>query len=259
MGEYSYKPIMEGWVWSYSRLNSFDDCPYKFFMHYIDDEQEQDMFYASYGSFMHEMLADYYSGKCSKDELPSRFLYSFSDKVKGNRPSDAITKSYIEKGFQYFNNFVPLDIGVLGVEQEAHFNIGGFPIVGIIDLIGEKNGEIYVIDHKSRDLKQKSNRKTPTQNDIEIDAMMRQLYVYSKYIIDEFNKPPRYLCLNCFRSREVISTEFNTEKYNQTMEWVVKTINEIMEQDDFYPKVDFFKCKYLCGLNDRCEYFKLNK
>lgn len=35
MGEISYRPLIEAMTWSYSRLEIFDDCPYRWFLTYI--------------------------------------------------------------------------------------------------------------------------------------------------------------------------------------------------------------------------------
>ena len=257
MGEYSYRPIMEDWVWSYSRISAFDDCPYKFFMHYIDGENENEMFYSSYGSFVHKLHELYYTGKVNAEDLPIVFLKGFSTEVKGKRPSDKIVSEYIEKGLLYFNSFKPFEYDIIGVEKEVHFNVGGFPMVGIIDFIGKDKNDFVIIDHKSRDLKQRSNRQKKTQNDLEIDDKLKQLYLYSTYIKDEYGVFPKYLCFNCFKSGVFIKEQFDTDQYKEAVEWAVKTINDIMDADEFYPRVDFFRCRYLCGLNDRCDYYKM--
>lgn len=50
MGEVSYLPLIEDMVWSYSRIESFNDCPYRFFLKYISKCKETDKFYASYST-----------------------------------------------------------------------------------------------------------------------------------------------------------------------------------------------------------------
>ena len=56
MGEVSYRPLIEDMVWSYSRIECFDDCPYRWYLKYISGMKESPMFYTSYGSFMHRLL-----------------------------------------------------------------------------------------------------------------------------------------------------------------------------------------------------------
>lgn len=54
MGEVSYRPLIEAMTWSYSRLEIFDDCPYRWFLTYIHTPKlkKEDKFYAAYG-FVH--------------------------------------------------------------------------------------------------------------------------------------------------------------------------------------------------------------
>lgn len=57
MGEISYRPLIEAMTWSYSRLEIFDDCPYRWFLTYIHTPKlkKEDKFYAAYGLFMHDL------------------------------------------------------------------------------------------------------------------------------------------------------------------------------------------------------------
>ena len=103
MGDISYRPLIEDFVWSYSRVSSFEDCPYKWFMKYISGDSEQPTFYASYGSFIHSLIERYYSGELKREELPMAFLLGFSAGVRGERPSDKIVRNYIAAGKRYFD------------------------------------------------------------------------------------------------------------------------------------------------------------
>lgn len=53
MGEVNYAPIIQEMTWSYSRIKAFDDCHYRWYLQYIRRLHGKDMFFASYGSFMH--------------------------------------------------------------------------------------------------------------------------------------------------------------------------------------------------------------
>lgn len=71
--------------------------------------------------------------------------------------------------------------------------IGGNPFKGYIDVIGERDGGIYIIDRKSHRLKSRNNRCVPTESDKELDSYLRQLYLYGEYIKCRFGAPPRGL------------------------------------------------------------------
>lgn len=259
MGDMVFAPLIEDMVWSYSRIDAFDDCPYRFFLKYIDGCKETDMFYASYGSFIHKLIERYYKGELTKDEMLMEFLTGFSNSVKGMRPQQSIVEKYIKCGIEYLKSFAPFKYNMIDVEKKVEFTIGNKPFVGFIDYLGEKDGEYYIVDNKSRDLKPRSKRKKPTLKDQELDKMLRQLYIYSAAIKQEYGKFPKSLCFNCFRTGVFIEEPFVEEAYLETIDWAKKKIDEIKVTEDFYPNYEFFPCNYICGVNNDCIYYLSEK
>lgn len=254
MSEVSYLPLIEDMVWSYSRIESFNDCPYRFFLKYISKCEETDKFYASYGSFMHKLIENYYRGILSKEDMVTEFLTGFSENVKGVRPQESTVQKYIKCGVDYLSSFQPFKYPMVDVEKRVDFEIDGLKFVGFIDYLGEQDGEYYIIDNKSRDLKPRSNRAKPTVKDKELDSMLRQLYIYSAAVKQEYGKFPKALCFNCFKSGVFIEEPFKEEVYLEAIEWVKNSIKEIKETDEFYPNREFFSCYYICGVNEDCIY-----
>lgn len=247
MGEVLYEPLIRDMTWSYSRVSSYDDCPYEWFRHYIADERGRENFYASYGSFMHEIIEKYYKNNASKEDLLIEFLTGFSSKVLGERPKESTVDKYIKAGINYIKNMEKLPMNIIGVEEQIKFNIGGIKMVGKLDIVAEKDGEIYIIDNKSRDLKPRSNRKTPTQLDLELDEMLKQLYIYSEAVRQKYGRFPGFLCFNCFKNGQFIVEKFNKDAFDNAMQWLKSTIEYICKSEDFRPFVDFFYCKNLCA------------
>lgn len=256
MGEVSYRPLIEDMVWSYSRIECFNDCPYKWYLKYISRCEETPQFYASYGSFMHKLLEQYYKGELTKEEMQIKFLFDFSKEVQGLRPPEKTVKKYIDAGVNYLKQFRPFPYNVLGVEKEVRFEIDGIPFVGYIDFLGEKDGELYIVDNKSRDMKPRSCKKMPTVNDKELDEMLRQLYIYAAAVKQEYGKYPKSLCFNCFKSGVFIEEPFRMQAFDEALNWVKKNVEAIRDADDFYPNVEFFNCFYLCGVSDECLYWQ---
>ena len=214
MGEAIYKPLIDEMVWSYSRIETFGDCPYKWFLKYVKHYKESDMFYASYGLFMHKLIEGFYRGTLSKEDMLDRFLADFSKEVRGERPRDSIVRKYIQCGAAYLRHFEPLRFHTVDIEKEIHFDIDGIPFIGFVDYIGKENGEYVIVDHKSRDLKPRSTRKQPTVKDKELDFMLRQLYIYAAAIKKEYGKFPKLLCFNCFKSNVLIEEPFDEAAYH---------------------------------------------
>lgn len=249
-----YLPIIENMVWSYSRISCFDQCPYHFFLKYIYGEEEEDRFYTSYGSFIHTLIERYYNGELKKEELPEEFLLGFSNHVKGKRPQESTVEKYIQSGVNYFKNFTEFKYEMVGVEEKIIFNIGQYKFIGFIDYLGKDGDDLIIIDNKSRELKPRSKRKKPTQKDIELDNMFKQLYLYAVGVKQKYGKYPTKLCFNCFRNNVFIEEEFDEGKLNQAVEELLSSIEVIKKCEEFFPNNDFFFCRELCGNSGSCVY-----
>lgn len=257
MNNTNYKPLIDGMTWSYSRLSSFESCPYGWKLKYIDKEKDEPMFYTSYGSYVHKLLQMYYDGFLSSSDLKYQFLLGFQNNVIGERPQQSIVEKYIESGKSYFESFKPFDMRTIAVEKDASFNIGDMKCIGFVDYVGEKDGNLYIVDHKSRELKNRSGRKKPTKNDELIDSMLKQLYIYSIDIENTFGTKPSYLCFNCFRNGEFIKEPFDNAAFESAKQWAVDTKDWISRTSDFYPTLNYFYCRYLCGLHNKCFYYDI--
>lgn len=257
MGETLYRPLIEDMTWSYSRIECFNDCPYRFFLKYIKKCEETPQFYASYGSFMHKLLEKYYKNELNKEEMQTKFLFDFSKEVQGPRPQESTVRKYIDLGLRYLEQFRPFPFNMIDVEKKVEFKIHGKPFIGFIDYLGEKDGELYIVDNKSRELKPRSKRATPTVKDRELDEMLKQLYIYSAAIKEEYGKFPKSLCFNCFKNQTFIEEPFNMAAYERAIQWALSEIESIESAEDFYPSIDYFGCYYICGVHDDCCYWEM--
>ena len=253
MSEVSYRPLIDEMVWSYSRLETFDDCPYRWFLKYIKNYEDIDQFYATYGSFIHKLIEEYYRGKLKKEEMLTKFLIDFKKEVRGLRPKQGTVEKYIQYGIDYLKSFEPFRFNMIDVEKKVEFSIDGIPFVGFIDYFGEEDGEYVIVDNKSRSLKPRSNRPKPTLKDQELDEVLKQLYIYSAAIKQEYGKFPKLLCFNCFRTGVFIEEPFNEEAYYKTIEWVKRQVEYIKNEEDFSPYLDYFSCRFICGVNEDCD------
>ena len=256
MGDVIYKPIIDSMRWSYSRITSFENCPYAWYLRYLYGETEQQNFYASYGSFVHKLLERYFKGELPRQSLPTEFLMGFATNVEGKRPSEDIVGKYIESGYNYFKGFDGFEYETVDVECRLEFCIGQTEFVGFVDFLGkDSDGNLVVVDHKSRDLKPRSGRKKPTKKDEELSQYLRQLYLYSVGIEQKFGKLPTKLCFNCFKSGVFIEEPFNHDAFEQAKDWTVHEVRYIADETEFRPCLDWFYCNNLCGFKEVCCYY----
>lgn len=259
MAAIDYSPLIRDMVWSYSRLEAFEACPYRWFLHYILNFESDEKFYASFGSFIHHLLEQFYSGKKDRSEIILEFITEFQSMVGGRRPNEKILSGYIQNGVDYLETFEPLPFSAVDIEKKIRFSIprDGKPdiqMVGIIDYLGEKDGELYIVDHKSRRIRPRSGRAKPTMKDKELDDLLRQLYVYSIGVEQNYGRLPNWLCFNCFRTGTLIIEPFRQEAFEEAKRWVVDTVEKIESTSEFSPKQDMFSCSWICGVNRHCKY-----
>lgn len=123
-----------------------------------------------------------------------------------------------------------------------------------------KDGDnIIILDNKSRALKPRSGRKKPTKSDLELDEYLRQLYLYSIPIQTEFQQYPERLEFNCFRTQQIIPEPFREDALEHAKLWALQTIDTITQNEDWSPKMEYWKCKYLCDHSHQCEYQLMNR
>lgn len=249
--------IIDEMVWSYSRITTYETCPYKFFLAYILKLDKKPLFFSDYGSFIHSIIEKYLTGGLRRNELDKYYLSEFKNNVIGRAPNLSVFKNYFQQGLSYMKNFAfPYD-NVLDIEKKINFEIGGKPFVGFIDAVANDTG-ISVVDNKSRNLKKRSARKKPVKSDKELDKYLRQLYLYSLGIVKEYNSLPEELCFNCFRSGTIIKEPFIQEDFEKAQKWALDMIDIIRNTTEWIPNVDYFVCNYLCDMCDHCDYNRLS-
>ena len=254
----NYSHIINEMVWSYSRIGKFETCPYQFLLSYIFGVEKKRLFFSDYGSFIHSIIEKYFNKDLKKRELSTYYLSEFQRNVVGKAPNISIFENYFQQGLSYLNNFDFPYSNVIAVEKKFHFRIGKRKFIGIVDAIADDNG-IIIIDNKSRSLKPYSNRKKPTLSDMELDNYFKQLYLYSVGIKKEYKSLPKALGFNCFRTQTSIIEPFDNDRYIKTKKWATNTIDTIINNTDWSPKINYFICNNLCDVCHHCEYHSLGK
>lgn len=256
-----YEHLIREMAWSYSRIKTFYDCPFRWFLKYIRYPREDwdALFFSSYGSLMHELLEKFYKKELSADQALTTYLVNFKSKVPKKAPNPTVFRNYFNDGFTYLSSLAPISGRIVGVEEKVETEISGVPFVGFLDLEIEDDDGFFIVDHKSRALKPRSKRKKPTKSDELLDEYLVQLYLYSEFFRQKRGEFPKYLCFNCFRNNTLIREPFVQEHHERALHWLTSKIEEIAVEKDFDPDIDWFKCTFLCDAHDKCDYFQLMK
>lgn len=248
-------------TWSFSRLNSFYNCPYEWYLHYIDCNNSESGFFGEYGSFIHKILEKYEKGELSLFDLNQYYEDNFHNEIPHDAPPNKyvdIKQSYYDKGYEYLSN-IDLDLdayNILGVEKKVEFEILDKPFIGFIDLLlQDKNtGEITILDHKSASIKILKSGKISKSDQDHFLEFKHQLYLYSIPIIKEYGSVSK-LKWNMFKDQKWIEISWDKFEYDDAIQWAENTIKLIEDEKEWRCKQDYYYCNYLCGQrNNACEY-----
>lgn len=213
------------------------------------------MFFSSYGSFIHKVMQLYLSGKLDKDETINYFLDNYDEQVAGPTPNIKMQNSYFEKSLDYLQTVDFPFKDIIAVEKKVNFDVGGYPFVGYIDVLAKVgSSQTALIDHKSHNLHKRSGRKFQTEYDKELDRYLRQLYLYSIPVKDEYGKYPATLNYNCYRYGTWISEKFDPYQLERVKYWAVGQIETIKQEEDWEPNPEPFYCEFLCDNAEGCPY-----
>lgn len=258
MSDYNF--IIDNFVWSFSRLTSFTQCPYNAKRRYIDCEHGENNAAAENGLAVHQTLEEWLNGKVDLFDLPDVYEQKFDELVVHDFPYNKyvdLRQSTHDECLEYFENLTPLDdsIEVLGVELEECFMVGKYNFVGYIDLLfrNKDTGDIYISDHKSFKPKWLKRKNDISKSDKpKLETYKKQLYLYATNILDRYGKVD-FLRWNLFRQRKNLIIPFNLDEYKATQEWAISEIEKIKKIEEFTPNTEeVYFCLNLCDFRNDC-------
>ncbi len=246
-------------IYSYSAISSFEACPLKFKLAYIDKikppRRSIEMFL---GTRVHEALEKLYRDKLFGKLLTLEELLDFYNERWRREMSDAIfvAKEYDAENYRimgqrylvdYYNTYKPFDEGrTIALEKKVFFPLNDrYWISGIIDRITEVNGVYEVHDYKT-------SLYLPTKKEIEEDCQLA-LYAIALdhlYGVKDIELVWHFLAFN----KEI---RLRKPSYEDAREEVIKRIEEIEEarkRNEFPPRESSL-CPY-CSYKPLCPLFK---
>lgn len=259
------KHLPQGFRYSFSKIESFRQCPMAFYLTYVENpdfDDEIPSYFSQYGSLMHSLLEEYYKGElpdfCLADEWRSRY-----DKAV-TVPPPPFPAGFGEKNYasavSYLDHFSGLPDGfeILSVEKKFVLDIEGYAVSGIADLVlrNKETGAISVIDHKTKsDASMKKDMQT----------YRKQLYLYAIWVHRDYGVWPESLAFNMVKSGKMLEEKFDPAMIQETVEWILSGIHDIETADLFEDwatciapdeeKEPYF-CRWLCGSNASCDRYQ---
>lgn len=153
-------------VWSFSRLDCFENCKLSYKYGYIDRVNGKDNIYNLVGTFMHDNKEAYLNKLITKEKWLSDFDdYIFELQMNGvNFPNEIIKNNYVES-ISHYIKYQEDNINKNIIEKFVLYQIDENNwIQGYIDYIDVKDGVFRIIDFKTSseytgDKKKKAGRQ----------------------------------------------------------------------------------------------------
>lgn len=251
--------VFDNMTWSFSRLESFYQCPLAWRRTYIDCEPKCSNAFAEYGSCCHKILEQYEKGEIGLFDLANEYEHRFQEEVITDFPHNKyadLRESYYLKGQKYFEEISPLsdDMTILGIEEKINFTIDNKPFIGFIDLrYKDKDGHIIFMDHKSANVKFNKDGSVSKSSQRKMLMYKRQQYLYTIPFIEAGEKVD-FLEWNFFNNQKIYRIPWDLHEYTEAIVWAKNTVDLIEQEELWQPNVDWYYCVNLCDHRDFCEY-----
>lgn len=150
-------------VWSFSRVNSFKQDPYGWFLRYIKHEpsdKDNGNAYGIYGNMVHDIMEDYYKGIIAREDCAKVFDEKWQELsllgLKFNNTDEESEKRLKDKYYKdilsFMNTFETIDgehhceqpVAAL-LENKNHKEA----FFGYIDFLNKNNNHYQIIDYKT--------------------------------------------------------------------------------------------------------------
>lgn len=252
-----YKNLLDGMVWSYSRLTAYEHCPFSWYRRYIEGETGEGSFYADNGKAMHEVFDALIKGEVSFEDAPSLYLEKF-EAITTYVKQDIMDKTF-DTCINYLCNIdenVLDDYEVIGSEIKLDFYVYGFRFTGFVDLLlRDKDGNLIIVDHKSSDPFLKKNGEPYAKTREQFENYTKQMGLYCKGINQMYGEMPTKIVFHHFKNDGKLTViPVNERLIEDAVTWCLGVIEKIYKDETFEAKPKTGFCYRLCDYRKDCEY-----
>lgn len=246
----------KNFTWSYSRLSSYESCPYQWYLNYIENREGCSNWYAENGSAVHETLEKVAKGIIDIADAGEYYLVltqynsEYVRESTRDKTENQCLDFFAEYDFSLFTNYQIVD-----AEEEINFSVGDYNFHGFIDLhLKDNEGNHIIVDYKSASDTLKKNGEPKKQFSDTWDGYKKQALLYACGIYQQYKTYPKTLKWLLFRDQKVVSIDFDEEDCETVQQWAINTIHNIENDEEFLPKKNYLMCNQLCDFRLSCEY-----
>ncbi len=247
-------------VYSHSRLQTFEQCPYKYKLKYIDKipVEYRKTVEAFVGEMVHKTLEILFRQILESNKILSKGellkIYNmlweseWDDQILVNDQKNLSMYKYIGAKLisQYYTLNYPFnDLKTIAVETEEKIDLidGSKYHIKIDRLAKDHDNNFYVIDYKT-------NNRMKSSEEVDKD---RQLAMYSLWVLRNFPEAKLiYLRWDMLKFNKSILSVRTKDQLTALEQYVVKLIKDIESTEEFIPRPSVL-CKW-CVYKNICEY-----
>ena len=247
--------------YSHSRLSTFEQCKYKYKLHYIDKVKVDvpTTVEAFMGDLVHQTLEKLYTDLKFQKSTTLKELISFYKQLWEKEWTDDILivkEEYSQENYRkmgekfisdYYLHYKPFDqMTILGLETQDRMPLSNGDEYHVrIDKLGCIGDTYYVCDYKT-------NSRMKNQEEADAD---RQLAMYSIWVKDRFRDAKKVVLLwHMLAFDKEVTSERNDQELKELHDDTVALIKEVESCKEFPPNVTAL-CSY-CGFKGICPSFK---
>ena len=220
---------------SYSRLDTYEMCPSKYFYTYIQKEDRVFGAAASLGNVIHGVLEDTVGEPLVYEEMLTRMEHHRAIYDPDLQIGDELLLAGKEMIGEFVDRHEDEEFDVIGKEKSFELIIGSALVRGFIDLlIRDSDGTIHVVDYKSG--RWEVTYKNAPKN--------LQIGIYALAASIMFPDTPIYAELYYLLSGRRKGHLFSPEDMEEVYEVVLEKVNNIIDDRNFTATNDRRPCTF---------------
>lgn len=233
--------------WSFSRLDTYNTCPYSYYAKYVLKEEEVPNDWATNGTAVHDTMEFVANKELLPEEAGDYYFHSLPD-LNFPTMKEGYKEKLVVDCLSFCENVPNLDLDldkVIAVEREFEIDVQGETLKGFIDLELRFEDGILNRDWKTSSMSGFTGKK--------LQHKLKQLYLYSESTKEHFGEYPKYLEFYMVRFQKAIRVEFDKKAHQEAIDWMMRTVEDIYNAKGFPQKEDYFFCNNICGVAS-CEF-----
>jgi hypothetical protein len=229
-------------VYSYSRLDKFETCPFSYHCTYNLKLPEIGNDWSTGGSFLHEAVENVLKELILHSEASDWFYFGTPILSFDNMRKEYAEK-WVNECIAFLDHlpdvFAKFEGEVVGIEGEGVVTISGRKVKLFADLVLFDGKDYYIWDWKTSGIDGFRGKKFETKK--------RQLYIYARYVKEKYGKYPKSMSFYMARYNEKLTEVFDLKEYNKVAAWVDDVAGKIEAETKWEKKPSWFWCKNICG------------